>query len=145
MRTLGLDVGDRRIGVAVSDPDGRIAVPLQTYERRGRDDAAALVRLARAEDARRIVVGLPLSLDGSRGAQAEAAAAFADELRAADLEVVLWDERLSSAEADHHLRAAGKRGKAARQARDAIAASIILQSYLDSQRLSALPPVPAVE
>jgi putative Holliday junction resolvase len=145
MRTLGLDVGDRRIGVAVSDPDGRIAVPLQTYERRGRDDAAALVRLARAEDARRIVVGLPLSLDGSRGAQAEAAAAFADELRAADLEVVLWDERLSSAEADHHLRAAGKRGKAARQARDAIAASIILQSYLDSQRLSALPPLPAVE
>jgi putative Holliday junction resolvase len=145
MRTIGLDVGDRRIGVAVSDPEGRIAVPLRTYERRGARDADALVRLAREEGAERIVVGLPLSLDGSRGAQAEAAAAFADELRSAGgLDVVLWDERLSSTEADHHLRAVGRRGKAAKEARDAIAATIILQAYLDSQRMSA-PPLPARE
>lgn len=154
MRTLGLDVGERRIGVAISDPEGRIAVPLRTHERRGRGDAAALARLAREEGAGRIVVGLPLSLDGSHGAQAEVAAAFADELRAAtDADVVLWDERLSSVEADRYLRATGRtarqapgrRGPAGKEARDAIAAAIILQAYLDSRRLAGPPPQPPVE
>jgi putative Holliday junction resolvase len=146
MRTLGLDVGERRIGVAVSDPDGRMAFPLVTHERRGGDDAAALLDVARREEAGRIVVGLPLSLDGTHGPQAEEAAQFAERLkRTGDLEVVLWDERLSSLEADHHLRAAGKRGKDAKARRDAIAASIILQSYLDSRRDGALPPLPPIE
>lgn len=146
MRTLGLDVGERRIGIAVSDPDGRMAFPLGTHERRGGDDAAALVALARREDAGRIVVGLPISLDGSQGPQAEVAAQFAERLKQGDgPEVVLWDERLSSREADHHLRAAGKRGREAKAQRDAIAASIILQSYLDSRRDGALPPLPPIE
>ena len=146
MRTLGLDVGDRRIGIAISDPDGRIALPVRTHERRGRDDVAVLLDLARREEAQRIVVGLPLSLDGSRGDQAETAAAFAEQLRdASDIEVVLWDERLSSREADHHLRATGKRGKAAKAERDAIAAAIILQAFLDSRRTGAAPPLPPVE
>ena len=60
-------------------------------------------------------------------------------------EVILWDERLSSREADHHLRAAGKRGREAKAQRDAVAASIILQSYLDSRRDGALPPLPPIE
>ena len=145
MRTLGLDVGDRRIGVAVSDPDGRMAFPLTTHERRG-DDAHGLLEVARREEAGRIVVGLPISMDGSRGPQADSAAAFADELRRrGDLEVVLWDERLSSREADHHLRAAGRRGRDAKAQRDAVAAAIILQSYLDGRRDGALPPLPPVE
>jgi putative holliday junction resolvase len=146
MRTLGLDVGERRIGIAVSDPDARIALPLGTHERRGGDDASALLALARREEAGRIVVGLPLSLDGTHGPQAEVASHFAERLRAdGDIEIVLWDERLSSREADHHLRAAGKRGKDAKAQRDAIAASIVLQSYLDSQRGGALPPLPPIE
>ncbi len=147
MRTLGLDVGERRIGIAVSDPDGRIAVPMSTHERRGGDDVGALISLAQREEAERIVVGLPLSLDGSHSSQTEAAAAFADRLRARSgaVEVVLWDERLSSAEADHHLRAAGKRGKSAKAERDTIAATIILQSFLDSRRDGALPPLPPIE
>jgi putative Holliday junction resolvase len=147
MRTLGLDVGDRRIGIAVSDPEGRLAMPVRTYERGASEkrDAAALAELARAEAAERIVVGLPLSLSGERGPQAEAAEAFAERLRAAGADVVLYDERLSSREADHHLRASGRKGKAAKAARDAIAASIILQAYLDSQRHGALPPLPPIE
>jgi putative Holliday junction resolvase len=146
MRTLGLDVGERRIGVAVSDPDGRMAFPLATHERRGGDDVAMLIDLARREEAGRIVVGLPLSLDGTHGPQAQEAAKFAERLtHKGGVDVVLWDERLSSIEADHHLRAAGRRGKDAKAQRDAIAASIILQSYLDSQRDGALPPLPHIE
>lgn len=146
MRMIGLDVGERRIGVAICDPEGRLAVPLRTVERRGRGDAAALVAMLRAEEAERVVVGLPLSLDGSHGAQADTVEAFVEELRAAGaVEVVYYDERLSSMEADHHLRASGKRGKAAKAERDAVAASIILQAYLDSLRIGSLPPLPPVE
>lgn len=142
---LGLDVGERRIGVAISDPDGRLALPVGTHERRG-DDIGALIELARREAAERIVVGLPLSLDGSHGPQADVAQSFAEQLRRrAAIDVVLWDERLSSREADHHLRAAGTRGKAAKAQRDAIAASIILQSYLDSRSSGGLPPLPEIE
>ncbi len=142
MRTLGLDVGDRRVGVAVSDPEGRLAVPLRVVERRGRNDAAAIANLARDEQVERIVVGLPVSLDGGLGAQADSARAFADELRrVGTAEVVLYDERLSSVEANHHLHAAGLRGRAARERRDAVAAAIILQAYLDSLRASPLPPI----
>jgi putative Holliday junction resolvase len=145
MRTLGLDVGERRIGVAISDPDGRLALPLRTHERRG-DDVGALIDLATREEARRIVVGLPLSLDGSHGQQAAVAEAFAERLRTrGEIEVVLWDERLSSREADHHLRASGVRGKAAKANRDAVAAAIILQSYLDSLLTGGLPPLPEIE
>lgn len=145
MRTLGLDIGERRIGVAISDPDGRLALPVGTHERRG-DDVATLIALAKREEAERIVVGLPLSLDGSHGPQAEVAESFAERLRQrGEIEVVLWDERLSSREADHYLRAAGTRGKAAKAQRDAVAASIILQSYLDSRAPGGLPPLPEIE
>ena len=142
MRTLGLDVGERRVGVAVSDPEGRLAVPLRVVERRGRGDAAALAELAHREGAERIVVGLPVSLNGEIGPQALEVQAFAEQLRAAtNTEVVLYDERLSSVEADRHLQAAGLRGKQARERRDGVAAAIILQAYLDSLRAPPLPPI----
>jgi putative Holliday junction resolvase len=145
MRTLGLDVGERRIGLAISDPDGRLALPIGAHERRG-DDIATLIDLCRREEAQRIVVGLPLSLDGSHGPQADVAEDFAEQLRGrAGIEVVLWDERLSSREADHYLRSAGKRGKQAKAQRDAVAASIILQSFLDSRMPGGLPPLPEIE
>lgn len=141
MRTLGLDVGERRVGVAISDPEGRLAVPLRVLER-GQRDPAAIAALARREGVERIVVGLPVSLDGALGPQAHEVRAFTQALRAqTDAEVVEYDERLSSVEADRHLQAAGLRGKAARERRDAVAAAIILQAYLDSRRAPPLPPV----
>jgi putative Holliday junction resolvase len=146
MRTLGLDVGERRIGLAISDPEGRIALPIGTHQRSGGDDATQIAALASREAAERIVVGLPLSMDGSRGAQAEVAEDFAERLRGRTAtEVVLWDERLSSREADHHLRAGNLRGKAAKAQRDTIAATIILQSFLDSRRGAGPPPLPPIE
>lgn len=145
MRTLGLDIGERRIGLAISDPDGRIALPIGSHQRSGGDDARMIADLAAREEAERIVVGFPLSMDGSRGAQAEVAESFAERLRGRTAtEVVLWDERLSSREADHHLRAGNLRGKAAKAQRDTIAATIILQSFLDSRRADSPPPLPPI-
>lgn len=139
MRTLGLDVGERRIGVAISDPEERLAVPLRVLERRGSEaDARAIAELARREGVGRIVVGLPVSLNGTLGPQARQTQAFAERLRAAtDAEVVLYDERLSTAEADRHLRQLGMREREMRSRRDAVAAAIILQAYLDSRRAAA--------
>lgn len=145
MRTLGLDVGERRIGVAVSDPEGRMAVPMETVERRGAGDARAILAIARREDAGRIVVGLPISMDGSHGKQADTVSSFADALRVADgPQIVLWDERLSSAEADRYLRESSKKARQEKGLRDRIAASIILQAYLDHQRHPP-PPLPPIE
>lgn len=134
MRTLGLDVGDRRIGVAISDPDGRLAFPGRVVERRGPGDFRAIADLAAREEAGRIVVGLPVSLSGEVGDQARSVELFVESLRqATDLEVILYDERLSSVEADRLLQAGGASGRQARERRDSVAASIILQAYLDSR------------
>jgi putative holliday junction resolvase len=142
VRSLGLDVGEKRIGVAICDPDGRLAVPLRVIERQGKRDIHVIAELAEREEAGRIVVGLPVSLDGSEGAQAEQSRAFAESLRGATrAEVVFYDERLSSAEADRHLHAAGLKRKDARAARDSTAAAIILQAYLDSRNMPPLPPI----
>lgn len=139
MRTLGLDVGERRIGVAISDPEERLAVPLRVLERRDATaDARTIAELARREGVGRIVVGLPVSLSGTLGPQARQTQAFAERLRAAtDAEVILYDERLSTAEADRHLRQLGMREREMRSRRDAVAAAIILQAYLDSRRTAA--------
>src|SRR5436309_2693237 len=99
MRTLGLDVGERRIGIAISDPEGRLAVPVRVLQRRGRGDAGLIAELAERESVLRIVVGLPVSLDGSLGAQAQETEKFAGSLRGVTrAEVVLYDERFSSVE-----------------------------------------------
>jgi putative pre-16S rRNA nuclease len=129
-RILGLDVGERRIGLAISTPEGRLAVPLRILESQKEPaDIQAIGEIARAEEATSIVVGYPLSLDGSIGPQARRIEAFARRLEhASGLPVALWDERLTSVQAERSMTSARRRGPV-----DDVAAAIILQSYLDRQ------------
>jgi putative holliday junction resolvase len=135
-RVLGLDVGSRRIGVAVSDPLGITAQGLDTLHRKNKkSDFAFLHRVIRDHEVKEIVVGLPLRMSGVEGTQAEKIQMFADDLRKHfKLPVHLWDERLTSAEANRLLRemdlSIEKRG----QAVDRMAAILILQSWMDSHR-----------
>ena len=139
MRVLALDLGTRRIGVAVSDPGGILASPAGTIERarhRGADHRAVEALVADLGVAR-VIVGLPLSLDGRTGPAAEAALAEADQLR--DLLAVpveTWDERLTTVSADRSLRAGGSRRRAPARRRviDQAAAAVLLQSWLDGRR-----------
>jgi len=132
-RVLGLDLGDARIGVAISDPDRRVAVPLGTvHVGRPPGELLAIAELVREHGATLIVVGEPISLDGSRGTRASHAAAFAQALRAVvEVAVVLHDERLSTIEAARSLQRAGVSAKRQRSVIDASAAQVILQSWLD--------------
>lgn len=142
MRFLGLDVGERRIGVAISDPNGQVAVPLRTLQVRTEETAVKEIAALVAEEAvEGVVVGLPLRLDGGVGAQAESVQAFVRVLvPAVDVPVTLWDERLSTVQAEQLLRresrarSGDKRpSRKSRPERDALAAAIILQGYLDSR------------
>jgi len=134
-RAVALDIGTRRIGVALSDSGGTVATPYEVVTRSGDRSAdhrriAALVEEAGAEV---VVVGLPLSLDGSVGPAAQAILAEVDELRAAlPVSVVTWDERLSTVEAERSLRAMRVRKGRRRQVVDRVAATVILQSWLDA-------------
>ncbi|HEY7820661.1 MAG TPA: Holliday junction resolvase RuvX [Vicinamibacteria bacterium] len=136
MRCLGLDVGDKRIGVAVSDEGALIASPRETLERKGiRKDIAHLLELARREEISEILVGMPWNLDGSTGPQAEKVLRFVEALRAAtDLPIVTWDERLSTVSAERALLEADLSRRKRRGAVDRVAAALILQSYLDARR-----------
>lgn len=134
---LAVDLGDRRIGLALSDATGTLASPLRTIER-GSDpdvDRAAILAAAREAEAQVIVVGLPRSLSGRDGPAARNARAEASALAevAGEIQVELHDERFTTREAQRSLTAAGKRGRAQRAHIDAAAAAVILQSYLDSQ------------
>ena len=136
MRVLGIDLGTRRIGLALSDPDATIAYPLDVLERRGaRKDVAALAALVAEPGVERIVVGLPIHMDGRKGPEAEAAEKFASSLgQATSLDVDLMDERWTTLEAERSLREmgqTGKRGRKRRQHVDAVAASLLLRAYLD--------------
>ena len=132
-RVLGLDLGDVRIGVAISDERGRVAVPLGTVHVGAPHDLKAIARLAAENQVTLLVVGLPLSMSGRAGPRADAARAFAQALEGVlGLPVVLHDERLSTVEAERALRAAGARGGRVRRAADRSAATVILQSYLDA-------------
>ncbi len=141
LRCLGLDVGDRRIGVAVSDETGRLARPL-TVLRRGdpADDAKAVAALAREQGAGLVVVGLPLNMDGSLGAQARKSLDFAGALRERGLTVAVWDERLTTRQARHVLRTTGAPRRAWRARQDAVAAALILQGFLDRLRADSGSP-----
>lgn len=135
---MALDVGDKRIGIALSDPTGMLATPLGAVER-GESDVAEILRLAEREGVGEIVVGMPYTLAGERGAQAAKTAAFARELRAAtSVPVTALDERLSTAQARRLLRespTSRNRKRRADKARvDASAAAVILQGYLDGRR-----------
>ncbi len=132
-RVLGLDLGDVRIGVAISDERRRLAVPLGTVRAGAPQDLRAIAELVREQDVSLVVVGHPLSLSGERGEAARRAEAFAEALRAAlPVPVELQDERLSTVEADRALREAGARGRRRRRAVDRSAATVILQAYLDA-------------
>ena len=138
MRIIALDVGDRRIGVAMSDPTGLLASPLSTITRKGHDtDVDEVLDLAAQNDVAEILVGMPVSLSGKKGAQAARVTAFAEELRSrTDLPVVFVDERYSTVQAERSLREQGVQPSRDRARVDAAAAAVILQSYLDSR----LPP-----
>ena len=135
-RVLGLDLGDVRIGVAISDPERRLALPLGTVQvGRPPGEMRAIADLVREHDVTLVVIGEPISLDGERRARATHAANFADALRAMlTAPVMLHDERFSTAEAERSLRDAGVTGTRRRSVVDAVAAQVILQSWLDGQR-----------
>ena len=133
-RLLGLDIGEVRIGVAISDELGSIASPLAMIPRRG-DVAAELRKLIAKYTPSRLVVGLPVGLSGREGPQAEATRAFAEELATTvGLPVVYYDERMSSSIAEQTLISQGTRREKRKQQIDAMAAAVILQGYLDNQR-----------
>lgn len=150
VRTLGIDLGERRIGLALSDPTGTLATPLETLAPAGGEDArvaavAGVVgRLAREEDGlAAVVVGWPVSLDGSPHAQTARVAAFVAALRRrVALPVRLQDERLSSREAESRLALREKDWRRRRRRLDAAAAAVILQEYLDAGRPAAEPGEP---
>jgi putative Holliday junction resolvase len=132
-RYMALDVGDRRIGVALSDPLQILASPLQTIARTS-DEYALLeiIRLVEKHEVEKLIVGMPYSLDGTIGPQAEKVLLFKDRIVAQlNIEVVLQDERLSSVTADQKLKETRKKSARMRQKIDAAAAAVILQSYLD--------------
>jgi putative Holliday junction resolvase len=134
-----LDFGERRIGVAASDPLGVLAQPVTVIERKSlAEDIARIGAIAEQRRAERIVLGLPLNMDGTVGPQARRARRFAARLkRDLGLEIVLWDERLSTIEADlvgQELAPTPQERARRRRRRDAIAAAVILQDYLEAQR-----------
>jgi putative Holliday junction resolvase len=133
---LGLDLGDARIGVAASDPERRVAVPVGTvHVGQPPGELKAIAALAQERGATLIVIGLPLSLRGERGESAAHAESFADALGGVvDVPVEMHDERLSTVEAERALAAAGTRGRERRRVVDASAAAVILQAWLDGQR-----------
>lgn len=138
MRVLGVDLGTVRVGLAVSDPGGVVATPLPTLELDGPADPPALaVRLAaaaREHGCETVVLGLPRALSGGDTASTALARQVARALEGQGVAVELWDERLSSVEAERVLVGAGRRRDRRRRERDALAATIILQGWLDARR-----------
>ena len=136
-RIVGIDPGQARIGVAVSDEDRSIAFPRETISAKGGTAVAAgRVREALADDEVSLaVVGLPLRLDGGEGEAARRARAFGEALgEALGVEVVYWDERLTTVAAERSLREMGRRGAKQRDVVDQSAATILLQGYLDAKK-----------
>jgi putative holliday junction resolvase len=135
-RLLSLDFGSHRIGVAISDPLGIFAQHLTTIRRQGDEkDIRAIAAATGNYDVEAVIVGLPLLPDGRDGAQAKKARAFAEKLRERlGLPVDMWDERLTTAQAERHLIASGVRRENRREIRDSLSAVMILQSVLDYRR-----------
>ena len=141
MKLLGLDIGDRRIGLAFGDSELRMATPLNVVERASFEQVAREISaFAKNYDAERLVVGMPRNMDGTMGAQGDSVKSFAEQIASVlKLQIVFWDERLTTVEATERVHANGNRrpAKKSRRGLDAIAASVILQDYLDSQRSTA--------
>jgi len=135
MRVIGLDVGDRRVGIAVSDETGTIATPHGVYDRKSAsEDAVHLAQLALSVGATAIVAGLPLNMDGTEGEQARKTREIAEAVAAeAELPLHYVDERLTSSEA-HRAMIEGDLSRRARKKRsDALSAVLILQTWLDQR------------
>jgi putative holliday junction resolvase len=130
---IGLDLGSKTIGVAVSDPDRRVAAPVETIARkRFRADAGRILELARERRAAAFVLGLPINMDGSEGPRAQSTRAFARSLaQLTELPIVLWDERLSTAAVERALIAADASRAKRKAVIDQHAAAYILQGALD--------------
>lgn len=135
MRVLALDVGERRIGVALSDPTQTLARSLLVlYRRSDREALERVAALVREQSVERVVVGYPLSLGGDVGPQAERVKRFARALaQVLEVPVEMWDERYSTVDAERILREQGVGGRKRRRRIDATAAAVILQSYLDAR------------
>ena len=132
MRVLAVDYGDKRVGLAVSDPTGTIASPYATWPR-DRCTPGAFTELAKSQGIGRIVVGLPLHAGGEESRKSAQVRAFADRLaREIDTPIDLWDERFTTVEAEGLLLAAGLTRRRRAHRRDKVAAQVILQSYLDA-------------
>jgi putative Holliday junction resolvase len=135
VRYLGLDVGDVRIGVALSDETATLASGLLTLRRVGpRKDVKAVAALVREHGVGEVVVGMPYRLDGSLGSQGDKVTAFVEALRQAlPVPVATWDERLTSVAADELLVEAGVRRRDRKARIDRVAAALILQGYIDAR------------
>jgi putative Holliday junction resolvase len=136
-RVLGVDLGSRRIGLALSDPTRTVASPLEVLQRSRAhaDDHRAILAVAREHDAGTIVVGLPLSLSGATGPAAKGVLAEVEELRAAaggEFDVEVYDERLTTVTAERSLREARMKRDARKRVVDKVAAAVLLQAYLES-------------
>ena len=137
MAVAAIDFGRKRIGLAITDTDGRGAYPVGIVERRSLKEDLDAIRSQLAERrVSRIVVGLPLNMDGADGPSARAARAFAEHLgTATGVAVEMFDERLTSVEAEERLRSASISRSGKKAVRDAVSATVILEGWLESRRM----------
>jgi putative holliday junction resolvase len=136
IRAIGLDHGDARIGVAISDELGMMAHPLETIHLKESDPLSRIRQIVEANKIGMIILGLPRNMDGTYGPAAEKVRGFADQLKAAvACPVKLWDERMTTKAAQRSLHAAGRKVKQSREVIDQAAAQLILQGWLDSQAM----------
>jgi len=133
-KALGIDLGDARVGVAVSDDLGMLAHPLETISTQSTNVVKRVLALASERSVETIIVGMPRNMNGSHGPAADKARVFIEELRReTTLPIVAWDERLSTVSAQRALQEAGRNTRKQKSVIDQVAAQIILQSWLDSQ------------
>ncbi len=134
-RTLAIDWGRKRVGVALSDPEGLLASPYDTLPAKPRSRLMeAIGRIVKKENVERIIVGLPLNMNGTEGRSVEEARALVVQIGALDIPVEMIDERLTSWEAEKRLIASGRKPSRDKARIDRAAAAILLQSYLDNRR-----------
>ncbi|MEN8240267.1 MAG: Holliday junction resolvase RuvX [Actinomycetota bacterium] len=139
-RIIGLDPGERRIGVAIADPTGTIASPDRFIDRKTDDPVDAIAALCRELGVTTIVIGLPVALDGREGPSAKAARVFGEMLaRETGITVEYHDERFTSATAEQALISGGMQRKKRKEKRDQVAAAVMLQGYLDARRYDDRP------
>jgi len=134
-RVMAVDIGEKRIGIAVSDPLGITAQGVETYARTGEDDAKYIADKARSLGAELIVAGLPLNMNGSEGPAVQGVRAFMDEVKAMGAAVAFQDERLTTVSAERTLLEADMSRQKRRQVVDKLAAIYILRAYLDTHKI----------